>query len=129
LGARSRWPRVRLAVNTANLAASTALVAGVAWAWLGERGWPAPVGMVRAYGPILAALQWYGSEPAGAKALGALTGMISLFIVLACILFSFKVHMEEIVVMLLGIPFYLLIACSCFLVASLVASLIRLLFH
>lgn len=129
MGARWYGPRIKLVVNTSNLAASVALVAGAVWAWLGERGWPAPAEVVRAYGPILTALHWYGSKPIGAKALSALAGVISLFIVLACILFSFKVQLEEIAVMLLGIPFYLLIACVCFLVVSLAASLIILIFQ
>jgi len=41
-------------------------------------------------------------------------------------MFSFKVNLEEIAVMALGIPFYLLVVCSLFLLAGLVASLGRL---
>jgi hypothetical protein len=127
LSARSGWRRAGLALNTANLAASSALIAGGAWAALTERGWPAPAVLVRAYGPMLAALHWYGGEPVGVRALAALLGVLSVILVLACVLFSFKAHLEEIAVILLGIPFYLLIACSSFLVAGLAVSLVRLL--
>lgn len=127
MGSRSGWRRVRLAVNTANLAASIALIAGGGWAWLGERGWPAPSLVLRVYDPMLAALRRYGSQPVGVKALGALFAVLAVIVVLGCVLFSFKVQLEELAVMLLGIPFYLLIACTCFLVAGLAVSLIRLL--
>jgi len=129
LGPRPGWRRARLALNAANLAASFALIAGAVWGWLGERGWPTPAGVIRVYGPVLAALHCYDSEPVGMKALWALSAIFSLFIVLACLLFSFKVHLEEVAVILLGIPFYLVVACSCFLIVGLAASLIRLLWQ
>jgi len=106
---------------------SVALVAGAIWAALGERGWPSPPIVLRSYSPILRWLHWYGAEPFRTRALAALLGICSIVVVLGCVLLSFKVHLEEIAVLLLGIPFYLSIACSCFLVAGLGSSLIRLL--
>ena len=76
---------------------------------------------------MLAALHWYGSAPVGMRALAALFGAISIVLLLGCVLLSFKVHLEEMAVVLLGIPFYLLVACGCFLVAGFVVSVIRLL--
>jgi hypothetical protein len=127
LAPQPRWRRTRLAINIASLAASLALIAGAVWAWLGERCWPAPSAVLHAYGPVLAAWHWYCVEPAGTKALGALIAVLSLIVLLIGFMFSFKVNLEEIAVMVLGLPFYLLIACSVFLVGALVASLFRLL--
>jgi len=78
---------------------------------------------------VLAALHCYNSEPVGVKALWVLSAIFSLLAVLACVLFSFKVHLEEIAVILLGIPFYMSAACSVFLIVGLAASLIGLLLH
>jgi len=119
--------KAQLAINTANLAASLALIAGAVWAWLGEHGWPAPPAVVHAYGPVLAASRWYWSEPVGTKALGALFAISALLVLVAGFMLSFKVNLEEIAMMALGIPFYLLVACSILLMAVLVASLGRLL--
>jgi hypothetical protein len=116
-----------LAINAANLATSIALVIGGIWAWLGRRGWPAPALITALYNPILAGLRWYGPQPAGIKTLLALISILGVIAVLGCLLLSFKVHLEDIAVMLLGIPFYLLAACSCFLVAGMAVSLVRLL--
>lgn len=127
MGSRSRRRRVQLALNAANLAASLALIAGALWCWLAERGWPAPAVVIRLYSPVLAALHSYDTEPVGVKALWALSAILSLLMVLTCVLFSFKVHLEEIAVILLGILFYLVVACTCFLIVGLAASLIRLL--
>lgn len=124
---RSGWRRVQLALNTANLAASLAFIAGAVWAWLGERGLPAPAFIVRLYDPMLAGLRWYGSEPVGAKVLATLSAVFAFLIMLACFLLSFKVHLEEIAVIILGIPFYLLITSICVLAAGLLAALVRLL--
>jgi hypothetical protein len=77
------------------------------------------------YAPILGALRWYGAGSVGIRALGALISVLAVIVVLGCVLFSFKAHLEELTVMLLGVPFYLLIACSCFLLAGLVVSLFR----
>jgi hypothetical protein len=127
VASRPRWRRAQLAINIANLAASLALIAGAIWAWLGEHGWPASSAVLHAYGPVLAACHCYWSEPAGTKALGALIAGLSLVVLVAGFMFSFKVNLEEIAVMVLGIPFYLLLACCLFLLAALVASLVRLL--
>jgi hypothetical protein len=128
LWSRSVWRRVRLALNIASLAISVALIGGAIWAWLGERGWPAPALVLGLYNPILAALRWYSAGPIGIKALCALLSLLGVIVLLGCLVFSFKVHLEEIAVMLLGIPFYLSVACSCFLAAGLAVSLVRLLF-
>lgn len=127
MASRPGWRRVRLALNVANLAASLALIAGALWASLGERGWRAPTVLLRSYRPVLAALHWYGSTPIAPRGLLALCSLLSLVLFLFLFLLSFKIHLEEIVVVLLGIPFYLLVACSFFLVAGLVAGLFRLL--
>ena len=123
---KTRSRRAQLAINIANLAASLALIAGVVWAWLGERGWPAPSALTRAYGPLLAAVHWYWSGPVGTRIIAAIFAISSLLVLVTGFMFSFKVNLEEIAVMALGIPFYLLVVCSLFLLAGLVASLGRL---
>jgi hypothetical protein len=114
-------------MNTANLVASVALIAGGVWAWLGERGWPAPSAVLRVYSPMLAALRWYGSEPVGAKVLAVLIAILSLSFLLVCLLFSFKIHLEEVAVIVLGVPFYLVFVCCFLLAAGVVIALVRLL--
>jgi len=106
---------------------SVALAGGAVWAWMGEHGWPAPSAVLRVYGPVLAALHWYSSEPVGNKALAVLLALVSLLMVVTLVMFSFKVNLEELAVVVMGIPFYLLIAIICFLAVGLGVSLIRLL--
>jgi hypothetical protein len=76
---------------------------------------------------MLVALRWYSPQPIGIKALFPLLALFGVIVLLGCLLLSFKVHLEDMAVMLLGIPFYLLVTCSCFLTAGMAASLVRLL--
>jgi len=127
LSSRSVWRRVRLAVNTANLGASVLLTAGGLWAWFAEGRGPAPAALGRIYRPVVAAIHYYNAEPIALKALAAFCALFSLVALLLVGMFTFKAHLEDVAFILLGIPFYLLVACCCFLAAGLVVSLIRLL--
>src|SRR5262249_59658217 len=60
--------------------------------------WTAEGAGQRVYGPVLAALHWYSSEPVGNKALAVLLALISLLMVVTLVMFSFKVNLEELAV-------------------------------
>ena len=117
---RSGFDRLRLAVNVTNLAASMVFIIGAAWAlsvrsesWLGQL-----------YSPLIKGFAWYDSLGLAGKAMAAPAGACALALVLVALMFSFKFKVENWAMMILGAPFYLLLAGTVFLSVSFIGSMI-----
>ena len=117
---RSGFDRLRLAVNVTNLATSLVFIIGAAWAlasrsesWLGQL-----------YSPLIKGFTWYDSLGLAGKAMAALAGAGALALVLLMLMFSFKFKVENWAMMILGMPFYLLLAGTVFLSFGFIGSMI-----
>jgi len=117
---RSRFDRVRLAVNVTNLAASLVFIIGAVWA-LAE---PSESWLAQLYRPLITGFAGYDSLGLAGKAMAALAGGGALALVLLALMFSFKFKVENWAMMILGMPFYLLLAGTVFLAFGFIGSMI-----
>ncbi len=125
---RSRFDRVRLAVNLTNLIASVILLVGTGWAISRRAQTDKGFWLDRIYAPVVECFFWYWSLGLAGKSVAALSASIALVLLLVALLFSFKAKVEDWAVMLLGLPFYLLLSVVVFLLLGLISSVIGWLF-
>lgn len=116
----TRARRFKLAVNLGNIAISLLVVVLFIMC---------EVGICPVRAPLLVELiTWYSRLDALERGAAVIASGLLLGLIVLALLFSFKLHVEDAAVMLLGIPFYLSIAALVFSVAGFVIAFGKLLF-
>ena len=123
VAANKLFHRLRVCINVANLAATVAIIVFAIVVLVAPHKVEAEPWLARLAAPVRWAAARYRIWSIGARLGVMMAAIAALSMLLFLILLSFKARMENLAIMVLAIPFYLLVAVNLVLFAGLVISL------